>query len=73
MRWTDVQDYFTRVVQQERYRPCPQVVEPNESFRFAAMCMLLGLDPEEGRRRVRNLGRRHPARGCAARKTLFGA
>lgn len=73
MHWADVQDYFTNVIQREREQKRSVTGEPAEQFRFAAMCMILGLDPEEGRRRVSSLSRQSAHARPPVRKTLFGA
>jgi hypothetical protein len=73
MRWSDVQEYFRRVVERSRSDAATETPDSSEeTFRFAAMCMLLGLDPEEGRRRIRALDHRH-LQPSPARRSLFGA
>lgn len=57
MLWSDVQKYFSEVIRQCRDQHGRGVGIVLGSFRFATMCLILGLDPEEGRERVLALAR----------------
>jgi len=58
MDWPEIQSYFDELVSEARRVPPGELSRRLTSMRFAAMCLLLGVEPGVARQRLRELARR---------------
>jgi len=57
MVWKELQSYFDGLVAEARRHP-QEIRQAFDSVQFMVMCMVLGIDPDEARRRVLDVARR---------------